>query len=54
LKIPKLRKESFFPNVLERRSRTEEALQTVAQEAYAQEISTRKMKKLFKALVRQE
>jgi transposase-like protein len=49
LKIPKLRKGSFFPSILERRSRTEEALLTVVQEAYVQGISTRKMQKLFKA-----
>lgn len=49
LKIPKLRKGSFFPSILERRSRVEEALLTVVQEAYVQGISTRKMQKLFKA-----
>jgi len=49
LKIPKLRKGSFFPSILERRSRVEDALLTVAQEAYVQGISTRKMRKLFRA-----
>jgi transposase-like protein len=49
LKIPKLRKGSFFPSILERRSRVEDALLTVVQEAYVQGISTRKMRKLFKA-----
>jgi len=49
LKIPKLRKGSFFPSILERRNRVEDALLTVVQEAYVQGISTRKMRKLFKA-----
>ena len=49
LEIPKLRKGSYFPSILEPRNRMEEALLTVVQEAYVQGISTRKMKKLFKA-----
>ena len=47
--IPKLRKGSYFPSILERRNMMEEALLTVVQEAYVQGISTRKMQKLFKA-----
>jgi transposase-like protein len=47
LKIPKLWKGSFFPSILKRRSRVEDALLTVVQEAYVQGISTRKMRKLF-------
>ena len=49
LEIPKLRKGSYFPSILEPRNRMEEALLTVVQEAYVQGISTRKIKKLFKA-----
>jgi transposase-like protein len=49
LAIPKLRKGSYFPSILERRNMMEEALLTVVQEAYVQGISTRKMQKLFKA-----
>ena len=49
LEIPKLRKGTYFPSILERRNMIEEALLTVVQEAYVQGISTRKMNKLFKA-----
>ena len=49
LEIPKLRKGTYFPSVLERRNMIEDALLTVVQEAYVQGISTRKMEKLFKA-----
>jgi len=49
LAIPKLRKGSYFPSILERRSMIEDALLTVVQESYVQGISTRKMQKLFKA-----
>jgi len=49
LAIPKLRKGSYFPSILERRSMIEDALLTVVQEAYVHGISTRKMQKLFKA-----
>jgi transposase-like protein len=48
LEIPKLRKGSYFPSILKRRSMIEDALLTVVQEAYIQGISTRKMQKLFK------
>ena len=49
LDIPKLRKGTYFPSILERRNMLEEALLTVVQEAYVQGISTRKMERLFKA-----
>lgn len=49
LEIPKLRKGSYFPSILERRNMIEDALLTVVQEAYVQGISTRKMERLFKA-----
>ena len=48
LEIPKLRKGSYFPSILERRNMIEDALLSVVQEAYVQGISTRKMNKLFK------
>ena len=50
LEIPKLRKGTYFPSILERRNMIEDALLTVVQEAYVQGIATRKMEKLFKAL----
>lgn len=49
LEIPKLRKGTYFPGILERRNMIEDALLTVVQEAYVQGISTRKMERLFKA-----
>jgi hypothetical protein len=49
LAIPKLRKGSYFPSILERRNMMEEALLTVVQEAFVQGVSTRKMQRLFKA-----
>lgn len=50
LEIPKLRKGTYFPSILERRNMIEDALLTVVQEAYVQGISTRRMERLFKAL----
>jgi len=50
LEIPKLRKGTYYPSILERRNMIEDALLTVVQEAYVQGISTRKMERLFKAL----
>ena len=41
LKIPKLRKESYFPGFLEPRRMAEKALAAVIQEAYIQGVSTR-------------
>ena len=50
LKIPKLRKGSYFPSLLERRRRAERALVAVVQEAYVQGVSTRKVDDLVRAL----
>jgi transposase-like protein len=50
LKIPKLRKGSFFPSVLERRRRIDQALYAVVTEAYVHGVSTRKVDDLAGAL----
>ena len=50
LKIPKLRKSSYFPGFLERRRTAEKALAAVIQEAYVQGISTRSVDELVKAM----
>ena len=50
LQIPKLRKGSFFPSLLEPRRRTEKALLAVVQQAYIEGVSTRKVDDLLKAL----
>ena len=50
LRIPKLRKGSYFPGVLEPRGLAEKALTAVIQEAYIQGISTRSVDDLVKAL----
>ena len=50
LKIPKLRKGSYFPSLLEPRRRAERALFSVIQEAYVQGVSTRKVDELVKSL----
>jgi len=52
LRIPKLRKGSFYPSVIEefKYSRIERALIGVIQEAYINGISTRSMEKLFVSL----
>ncbi len=50
LKIPKLRKGSFFPSVLERRRRIDQALYAVVMEAYVHGVSTRKVDDLVAAL----
>ncbi|MHB1088186.1 MAG: IS256 family transposase [Acidimicrobiales bacterium] len=50
LKIPKLRKGSFFPSVLERRRRIDQALYAVIMEAYVHGVSTRKVDDLVTAL----
>jgi putative transposase len=50
LKIPKLRKGSYFPGFLEPRRTAEKALAAVIQEAYVQGISTRSVDELVKAL----
>src|SRR5690554_6077264 len=50
LRIPKLRKGSYFPGFLEPRRAAEKALTAVIQEAYIQGISTRSVDELVKAL----
>ena len=50
LRIPKLRKGSYFPPFLEPRRTAEKALTAVIQEAYIQGISTRSVDELVKAL----
>jgi putative transposase len=50
LDIPKLRKGSYFPNFLEPRRRSEQALVSVIQEAYVAGVSTRKVDQLVQAL----
>jgi putative transposase len=49
LRIPKLRKGSYFPSFLEPRRLAEKALTAVIQEAYIQGISTRSVDDLVKA-----
>jgi len=46
LRIPKLRKGSYFPGFLEPRRTAEKALTAVIQEAYIQGISTRSVDEL--------
>jgi putative transposase len=50
LRIPKLRRGSYFPGFLEPRRSAEKALTAVVQEAYIQGISTRSVDELVKAL----
>ncbi|MGB6420447.1 MAG: IS256 family transposase [Anaerolineales bacterium] len=50
LAIPKLRKGSYYPSLLEPRRPTEKALLAVIQEAYLKGVSTRKVDALLKAL----
>ena len=50
LKIPKLRKGSYFPSFLEPRRTAEKALAAVIQEAYIQGVSTRSVDELVKAM----
>src|ERR1700734_1388261 len=50
LRIPKLRKGSYFPAFLEPRRMTEKALTAVIQEAYVQGISTRSVDDLVQAM----
>ncbi len=50
LRIPKLRKGSYFPFFLEPRRLAEKALTAVIQEAYIQGISTRSVDDLVKAM----
>jgi transposase-like protein len=50
LRIPKLRKGSYFPGFLEPRRIAEKALTAVAQEAYVHGVSTRSVDHLVKAM----
>ena len=50
VQIPKLRAGSFFPSLLERRRRVDQALFAVVMEAYVHGVSTRKVDDLVKAL----
>jgi putative transposase len=50
LQIPKLRKGSYFPSLLEPRRRAEKALLSVVQEAYVHGVSTRKVDELVESL----
>ena len=50
LAVPKLRSGSFFPSLLERRRRVDQALFAVVMEAYIHGVSTRKVDDLVKAL----
>ncbi|MDP9020137.1 MAG: IS256 family transposase, partial [Actinomycetota bacterium] len=50
LRIPKLRRGSFFPSILERRRRIDRALFAVVMEAYVHGVSTRKVDDLVTAL----
>ena len=50
LRIPKLRTGSFFPSLLERRRRIDQALFAVVMEAYGHGVSTRKVDDLVHAL----
>jgi transposase-like protein len=50
LRIPKLRKGSFFPSILEPRRRIDQALYAVVIEAYVGGVSTRSVDDLVAAL----
>jgi transposase-like protein len=50
LAIPKLRKGSYYPSLLEPRRPAEKALLAVVQEAYLKGVSTRKVDDLLKAM----
>src|SRR3984957_16827639 len=50
LRIPKLRRGSYFPAFLEPRKTAEKALAAVVQEAYIQGVSTRSVDELVKAM----
>ena len=50
LRIPKLRKGSYFPNFLEPRRMAEKAIAAVVQEAYIQGVSTRSVDELVQAM----
>lgn len=50
LRIPKLRKGSYFPSFLEPRRMAEKAIAAVVQEAYIQGVSTRSVDELVQAM----
>ncbi len=50
LRIPKLRKGSYFPSFLEPRRLAEKAIAAVVQEAYVQGVSTRSVDDLVRAM----
>ncbi len=50
LRIPKLRRGSFFPVILEPRRRIDQALYAVVMEAYVQGVSTRSVDDLVEAM----
>ena len=50
LRIPKLRTGSFFPSLLERRRRSDQALFAVVMEAYLHGVTTCKVDDLVRAL----
>jgi putative transposase len=50
VKIPKLRKGTYFPSFMERRRRIDQALHAVVMEAYVHGVSTRKVDDLVVAL----
>jgi len=50
LLIPKLRKGSYFPSLLEPRRHSEKALLAVVQQAYVEGVSTRKVDSLLQAM----
>src|ERR1044071_1192405 len=50
MRIPKLRKGSYFPGLLEPRRMAEKALTAVVQEAYVQGVSTRSVDDLVQAM----
>jgi transposase-like protein len=50
LRIPKLRKGSFFPSILEPRRRVDQALYAVVMEAYVHGVSTRAVDELVAAM----
>jgi len=50
LRIPKLRRGTYFPGFLEPRWRAEQALLAVVQTAYVEGVSTRRVDELVQAL----
>lgn len=47
IRIPRVRKGNYYPEILERYQRVDRALISVIQEAYVNGVSTRKMEKVF-------